>query len=67
MASLFIEAMTWCSMLVMTILETRVYIRESRWAVRFGVIYALVGDTVMLNLALSVKDYYNWLVCTNIL
>ncbi|KAL8468610.1 hypothetical protein ACS0TY_031707 [Phlomoides rotata] len=62
MVSLFIEAVTWCSMLVMTILETRVYIRESRWSVRFGVIYALVGDTVMLNLALSVKEYYNWYI-----
>ncbi|KAH6830702.1 multidrug resistance-associated protein 2 [Perilla frutescens var. hirtella] len=62
MVSLIIEAATWCSMLVMIGLETRVYVRESRWAVRFGVIYALVGDAVMLNLALSVKDYYDWSV-----
>ncbi|KAH6788300.1 multidrug resistance-associated protein 1 [Perilla frutescens var. frutescens] len=60
--SLIIEAATWCAMLVMIGLETRVYIRESRWAVRFGVIYALVGDAVMLNLAFSVKDYYDWSV-----
>lgn len=64
MVSLIIEAVTWCSMLVMIGLETKVYIRESRWAVRFGVIYALVGDTVMLNLALTVKDYYDWSVLT---
>lgn len=64
MVSLIIEAVTWCSMLVMIGLETKVYIRESRWAVRFGVIYALVGDAVTLNLALSVKDYYEWSVFT---
>lgn len=62
MVSVIIEAGTWCSMLVMIGLETKVYIRESRWAVRFGVVYVLVGDAVMLNLALSVKDYYDWLV-----
>ncbi|KAL0363618.1 UNVERIFIED_CONTAM: ABC transporter C family member 2 [Sesamum calycinum] len=62
MVSLIIEAVTWCSMLVMILLETKVYIRESRWSVRFGVVYALVGDAVMLNLALSVKDFYDWSV-----
>ncbi|XP_011096661.1 ABC transporter C family member 2 [Sesamum indicum] len=62
MVSLIIEAVTWCSMLVMIILETKVYIRESRWSVRFAVVYALVGDAVMLNLALSVKDFYDWSV-----
>ncbi|XP_073129277.1 ABC transporter C family member 2-like isoform X2 [Henckelia pumila] len=62
MVSLMIEAVVWCSMLVMLGLETKVYIRESRWSVRCGVIYALVGDAVMLNLALSVKDFYDWSV-----
>ncbi|KAL0305440.1 UNVERIFIED_CONTAM: ABC transporter C family member 2 [Sesamum radiatum] len=62
MVSLIIEAVTWCSMLMMIVLETKVYIRESRWSVRFGVVYALVGDAVMLNLALSVKDFYDWSV-----
>ncbi|XP_047948390.1 ABC transporter C family member 2-like [Salvia hispanica] len=60
--SLIIEAVAWCSMLVMIGLETKVYIRESRWAVRFGVIYALVGDAVIVNLALSVQEYYDWSV-----
>ncbi|KAL6991613.1 Canalicular multispecific organic anion transporter 1, partial [Sarracenia purpurea var. burkii] len=59
MLSLFIEVFAWCSMLVMLGVETKVYIREFRWYVRFGVIYALVGDTVMLNLILSVKDFYS--------
>ncbi|KAL8033740.1 hypothetical protein ABFX02_13G178200 [Erythranthe guttata] len=57
--SLIIEAVTWCSLLVMLGLETRVYVRESRWSVRFGVIYTLVGDAVMMNLALSVREFYD--------
>uniref|UniRef100_A0A5B6ZCK4 ABC-type xenobiotic transporter n=1 Tax=Davidia involucrata TaxID=16924 RepID=A0A5B6ZCK4_DAVIN len=57
--SLIIEALAWCSMLVMIGVETKVYIREFRWFVRFGVIYALIGDAVMLNLILSVKELYN--------
>ncbi|XP_060675528.1 ABC transporter C family member 2-like isoform X1 [Ziziphus jujuba] len=59
MISLIIEAIAWCSMLVMIGIETKVYIREVRWFVRFGVIYALVGDAVRLNLILSVKDLYD--------
>lgn len=59
MVSLVIEALAWCSVLVMVGVETKVYIREFRWYVRFGVIYALVGDTVMLNLILSVKEFYS--------
>lgn len=66
MVSLIIEAVSWCSMLMLIGLETKVYIYESRWSVRFGVVYALVGDTVMLNLVLSVIDYYNWLVFCDI-
>ncbi|KAL6561922.1 Canalicular multispecific organic anion transporter 1 [Orobanche gracilis] len=58
-ASLVIEAVTWCSILVMIGLETKVYVRESRWSVRFGVIYSLVGDAVMMNLVLSVREYYD--------
>lgn len=57
--SLIIEALAWCSVLVMIGLETKVYIRELRWFIRFGVIYALVGDAVMLNLILSVRDFYS--------
>ncbi|RAL50240.1 hypothetical protein DM860_007914 [Cuscuta australis] len=57
--SLIIESLTWCCMLVMIGLETKVYIYELRWFVRFGVIYALVGDAVMFNLVLSVKEFYN--------
>ncbi|CAI0545433.1 unnamed protein product [Linum tenue] len=55
--SLIVEALAWCSVLVMIGLETKVYIREFRWVVRFGVIYTLVADAVMLNLVLAVKDY----------
>ncbi|PON71683.1 ATP-binding cassette containing protein [Parasponia andersonii] len=56
--SLIMEFLAWGSILVMTGLETKVYIREFRWYVRFGVIYVLVADAVILNLILSVRDYY---------
>ncbi|THG07671.1 hypothetical protein TEA_009620 [Camellia sinensis var. sinensis] len=48
-------------MLVMLGIETRIYIREFRWYVRFGAAYVLVGDAVMLNLILSVTDFYTGL------
>ncbi|TYH94556.1 hypothetical protein ES332_A12G049000v1 [Gossypium tomentosum] len=57
--SLIIEATTWCSVLFMIGLETKSYIREFRWYVRFGVVYVLVGDAVLLNLILPVKDLHN--------
>lgn len=57
--SLIIEAITWCSMLVMIGVETKVYIRDTRWLVRFAVVYALIGDAVMLNLVLAVKENYH--------
>lgn len=57
-----IEALAWGSATVMIFMETKIYIRELRWYVRFAVIYALVGDTVLLNLVLSVKEFYSRLV-----
>ncbi|XVE94233.1 hypothetical protein REPUB_Repub01dG0264000 [Reevesia pubescens] len=57
--SLIIEATAWCSVLIMIGLETKSYIREFRWFVRFGVIYVLVGDAVLLNFILPVKDLCN--------
>lgn len=56
--TLTIQALAWCSMLVMLVVETKVYIFEFRWIIRFGVVYLLVADAVMLNLILSVKDFY---------
>ncbi|XP_057544946.1 ABC transporter C family member 2-like [Amaranthus tricolor] len=57
--SLIVEVLAWLWMLVMIAIETKVYVREFRWFVRFGVIYALVGDAVMLSLVLYVKEHYN--------
>nr|XP_027086286.1 ABC transporter C family member 2-like [Coffea arabica]XP_027086287.1 ABC transporter C family member 2-like [Coffea arabica] len=57
--SVIIEALAWGFMLVMLFVETRIYIHEFRWYVRFGVVFALVGDSVMLNLVLSVGEFYN--------
>ncbi|KAJ9558164.1 hypothetical protein OSB04_012778 [Centaurea solstitialis] len=56
--SLTVETLVWSSLVIMTLLETKVYIREFRWYVRFGVIYVLVGDTVKLSFILSLKDLY---------
>ena len=55
---MIIEALAWFSLFVMVGVETKVYILEFRWFIRFAVVYALVGDAVMLNLVLSVKEYY---------
>ncbi|KAK7331399.1 hypothetical protein VNO77_25623 [Canavalia gladiata] len=57
--STLIEALTWCSMLILIGIETKVYICEFRWFVRFGLIYAIVGDAVMFNLIFSVKEFYS--------
>ncbi|KAI9074946.1 hypothetical protein K1719_043109 [Acacia pycnantha] len=58
MVSLIIKALAWCSMLVLILAETRVYIYEFRWFVRFAVIYTIVGDAVMFNLIFSAKEFY---------
>lgn len=60
--SLILETLVWSSLVIMTLLETKMYIREFRWYVRFGVVYVLVGDTVKLSVILSVKDIYPRLV-----
>ncbi|XP_065882181.1 ABC transporter C family member 12-like isoform X1 [Euphorbia lathyris] len=57
--SLMIETFAWCSVLVMIGLETKVYIRQFRWYVRFGVVYVLVGEAALLSLILSMIDYYS--------
>ncbi|CAK9142859.1 unnamed protein product [Ilex paraguariensis] len=58
MVSLIIEALAWCSMIVMIGVETKIYIREFRWYLRFGILYVLVGDAVILSFILPVKDLY---------
>ncbi|KAK9936894.1 hypothetical protein M0R45_013714 [Rubus argutus] len=59
MTSSVIEALAWCCMLILIGLETKTYILEFRWYVRFGVLYVLVGDAVVLNLIIGVTDYYS--------
>nr|GEX49465.1 ABC transporter C family member 12-like [Tanacetum cinerariifolium] len=56
--SLTVETLVWSSLVIMTLLETKVYVREFRWYVRFGVLYVLVADIVKLSVILSVKDLY---------
>ncbi|WOK94771.1 ABC transporter C family member 2 [Canna indica] len=57
--SLLIEAAGWCCVLVMIGLETKIYICEFRWYIRFVVVYVLVGEISMYNLVLSVREYYD--------
>ncbi|KAI3680994.1 hypothetical protein L6452_35774 [Arctium lappa] len=57
--TLVIKALAWCCMFVVIGLETMVYVCEVRWFVRFGVLYALLGDAVLFNLVLSVSSYYS--------
>ncbi|XP_073003248.1 ABC transporter C family member 2-like [Typha latifolia] len=57
--SVLMETSAWCCMLVMIAVETKVYIREFRWYIRFVVIYILVGQAAMFNLVLSVRQYYD--------
>ncbi|GAB4829284.1 hypothetical protein Ancab_018952 [Ancistrocladus abbreviatus] len=56
--SLTIEALAWCSILLMLLLETKVYIPEFRWYIRFTILYDLVAYIVLLNLIFSVKEFY---------
>ncbi|XP_074269631.1 ABC transporter C family member 12-like isoform X2 [Silene latifolia] len=67
--TLITEALSWSLLLVTLLLETKVYIHEFQWYIRFGVIYDLVGYAVMLNLMYPMKDFYSrniWYLCFGI-
>ncbi|XP_010906316.1 ABC transporter C family member 2 [Elaeis guineensis] len=57
--SLLVEAASWCCMFIVIGVETKIYIHEFRWYVRFAVIYVLIGEISMFNLVLSVREYYD--------
>ncbi|XP_019419725.1 PREDICTED: ABC transporter C family member 2-like [Lupinus angustifolius] len=57
--SLIIEALAWCSMLILIGIETKVYIHKFRWFVRFAAIYSIIGSAVLFNLIISVKEFYS--------
>ncbi|XP_057833271.2 ABC transporter C family member 2 isoform X2 [Cryptomeria japonica] len=56
--TLLVESVTWCTMLALLCSETKVYIREFRWYIRFGVIYVLVGEATLFKLILTLNGYY---------
>nr|XP_043635649.1 ABC transporter C family member 12-like [Erigeron canadensis] len=56
--SLILETLVWSCLMIMTLVETKKYIRDFRWYVRFGVLYVLVGDMVKFRIILSVTDLY---------
>ncbi|KAL0722900.1 hypothetical protein Bca4012_037499 [Brassica carinata] len=58
-ASLAVEASAWFSMLVLIGLQTKRYVKEFRWYLRFGVVYVLVADAVLLDLVLPLKNSIN--------
>lgn len=58
MVHLAIEFMSWCSMVVMLFVETRIYVKEFRWYIRFGLMYVLVGDAVIFNFIFPLRDFY---------
>lgn len=60
--SLILEAVTWFCMLTMLVLETKIYIHEFRWYVRFVVIYVLVGDAAAFSNFFTLREYYDKLV-----
>ncbi|KAJ3693574.1 hypothetical protein LUZ60_009054 [Juncus effusus] len=55
--SLILEAVTWSCVVVMLFTETKVYITEFRWYIRFVMIYVLVGEMTVFNLLFSVRNY----------
>ena len=57
MLSLGIEVLAWFSLVSMLGLETKIYISEFRWYVRFGLVYVLVADAVMFNLIFALRDF----------
>ncbi|KAL3616846.1 Canalicular multispecific organic anion transporter 1 [Castilleja foliolosa] len=58
MVHLGIEFISWCSVVFMLLVETKIYVKEFRWYIRFGVLYVLVGDAVISNFIFSLKDHY---------
>lgn len=58
MVTLTVKAISWGFMLAMIGVETKVYIREFRWYVRFGILYVLVAEAVMLNFVISLEHFY---------
>ncbi|KAF3325693.1 ABC transporter C family member 2-like protein [Carex littledalei] len=62
-----IEAAAWSCVLVMLIAETKIYIREFRWYIRFVMIYVLIGEITVFNLVFAVRDYLSPLFLFGIL
>ncbi|KAG8385285.1 hypothetical protein BUALT_Bualt03G0026100 [Buddleja alternifolia] len=57
-AHLCIEFISWCSLVLVLLVETKLYVKKLRWYIRFGILYVLVGDSVILSLILPLKDFY---------
>ncbi|XP_057763901.1 ABC transporter C family member 12-like [Salvia miltiorrhiza] len=58
MVHLGIEIVSWCSMVAMLLVETKIYVKEFRWYIRFGLMYVLVGDAVIFNFIFPLREFY---------
>lgn len=54
-----VTSITWFMMTFVLYREAKLYVTEFRWYVRFGVVYALVGQTTMFRFIFALKDYYD--------
>nr|QVT92271.1 ABC transporter [Salvia miltiorrhiza] len=59
MVHLGIEIVSWCSMVAMLLVETKIYVKEFRWYIRFGLMYVLVGDAVIFNFIFPLREFYD--------
>eukprot|EP00250_Pteridium_aquilinum_P010315 c19292_g1_i1 orf=266-5158(-) len=65
--SLLLGSFTWLLMFCMLVIETKVYVRDFRWYIRFGIIYVLVAQVTLYRFVFALRSFYNRLafeICT---
>lgn len=54
-----VTSLTWFMMTFVLYRESKLYVTEFRWYVRFGVIYVLVAQATMFRFIFDLRDYYS--------
>eukprot|EP00250_Pteridium_aquilinum_P005352 c15461_g1_i1 orf=573-5420(+) len=54
-----VSSFTWFMMTFVLYRESKLYVTEFRWYVRFGVIYVLVAEITMFRFILDLREYYD--------
>ena len=54
-----IISLTWFTMVFALYQETRLYVTEFRWYVRFGAIYAAVAQATMFQFIFDLRNFYD--------